>query len=98
MSTTFTEAKNALDEIAARETAASKRLDNAKADIAAALADLTAMATDYSTIIGDIDAAVVANPTNTAWLNAQAEKNQMVSDFQAAKARANTMNTAVSSL
>ena len=95
MATSYTTTKAALNEIAQRTEGNRKALDNAKAAIAAALADLTAMQTQYAGIVSDLDASATANPTDPAWQAAKHEKDLMVADFQAQRARANSLNTSV---
>lgn len=98
MATTFTESKATLDSIAQRSEQNRKRLDQAKLLITQALNDLTAMGTSYSAWITDFDAAATANTGNAAWDAADAEKTQLTADFQALKTRAQTMDTAITSL
>ena len=95
MALTFTEAKTALDEIADRSTQNSKRLANAKTLLAQAQSDLAAMPGTYSSIISDINAEAAANPSDDAWTLAKAEKDQMVSDFQALKTEVDAVIAAV---
>jgi t-SNARE complex subunit (syntaxin) len=93
---TFTEAKTALDEIAERSTRNKQRVDQAKALLSQVQTDLSTMATAYTAIIADIDAAAVANPTNAAWETAKAEKDQLVADFLALQTEVDALVTAVS--
>jgi len=95
---TFTETKATLDEIATRSEANRKRLEQAKILIATALSDLGVMNTAYSPFVTQLNIDAAANPADQAWINAKAEKDQMVSDFTALQTRANSMNTAVSGL
>ncbi len=94
---TFTEVKKVLDEIAERTTQNASRTTNAKALLTTAQADLASMPGAYSSILSEIDAGATANPTDQAWQNAKAEKDQMVSDFQALKAEVDALVTAVNS-
>jgi len=93
--TTFTETRATLDDIAARSEANRKRLEQAKTLIAAAEADLGTMPTAYGAFVPQLDIDAAANPGDTAWQTALAEKDQMVSDFQALKARATALIVAV---
>ena len=95
---TYTETKATLDEIANRSEANRKRLEQAKAQIATALADLTAMAAAYNAFVTQLNSDAAANPADDAWQTALAEKNQMVSDFQSLKTRAQAIDTAISGL
>ena len=88
MATTYTQAKATLDEIAVRSETNRKRLEQARAALATASADLAAMATAYGTFVADLDVGATANPTDAAWQAAKAEKDQMVSDFNILQSRA----------
>jgi len=92
---TYTEVKQALDEIAGRTTQNSKRVAQAKAQLQQAQTDLAAMQTAYNTIVADLNQAAIDNPDNPAWQAAKAEKDQMVSDFQTLKATVDALVTAV---
>lgn len=91
----FTTVKTTLDEIAERSTANSKRVSQAKATLLQAQADLVSMASAYSTIMSEINTEAAANPADAAWQAAKAEKDQLVSDFQALKAEVDSLVTAV---
>lgn len=97
MATTYTQAKATLDEIAQRSEQNRKRLQQARNQVATAEADLAAMATAYGPFVTDLDAAVTANPGDAAWQAAGAEKDQMVSDFNALKAQATAVKNAIDS-
>lgn len=92
---TYTEIKSSLDEIATRSEQNRKRLEQAKALINAADSDLGAMASDYSSIITDLEAGLAAAPSDPAWQAAKAEKDLMVGDFQNLKTRAANLKAAV---
>lgn len=83
------------NEIAERSRANEKRLDQAKAQIDAAVADLAAMLTAYSAIFTELNAAAAANPDDPAWQLEKAERDALVQDFNALKARADALKTAV---
>jgi len=95
---TFTETKATLDEIAIRSENNRKRIEQAKAQIATAKADLTAMAPAYNAFITQLNADAASNPADEAWINAKAEKDQIQADFQALKTRATTIDTAITGL
>lgn len=95
---TFTEVKTALDEIAARTDRNRKQLDNAITAISAADTDLGNMPAIYAAIVADINTAAAANPNDAAWQNAKAEKDLMVTDFQAQKTRAAALKAAVEAI
>jgi len=92
---TFTETKATLDDIAARSEANRKRLEQAKALISTAEADLSAMSTAYGAFAAQLNTDAAANSGDTAWQTALAEKDQMVSDFQSLKASATSLVAAV---
>lgn len=98
MALTFTQAKATLDDIASRSEANRKRLEQAKQLITQARADLASMPSAYGSFVTELNAAATANPSDGAWQTAKAEKDQMVSDFQALNTRAAGMETAVSGL
>lgn len=93
---TYTQTKTTLDEIAQRSEQNRKRLEQAKATIAAALSDLTAMQTAYSGFVSQLNTDAAANPNDDAWQLARAEKDQLIADFQALRTEADNLNTAVS--
>lgn len=70
-------------------------LQQARNLIAQAASLLAAMPTTYGTTVAAIDAGVVANPENAAWLNLKAEKDLVVANFMAVKAEADALKTAV---
>jgi hypothetical protein len=92
---TFSEIKAGLDEIADRNKQNLNNMDRSRAGLAAAEANLNAMPSTYSTLIGEIDAAATANPTIEAFQVAKSEKDQLVLDFQALKTRATALVAAV---
>lgn len=98
MATTFTVAKRTLDLIAAKVETADNRLKQARDLIAQAESELSALQTTYSTVISDINAAATANPDDPAWQAAKAEKDLMVTDFQALKAKATNLKNAYDSV
>lgn len=84
MATTYTQAKATLDDIAQRVNAARKRAEGAYAAYTVAQAELAGLQGAYATFIADLDAAAAG----TAWPQAvaqKAEKDQMITDFQALK-------------
>ena len=98
MAATFSEAQVALDEIAARIQANSKRLTGASSTITQAEADLTAMASNYTAVVAAIEAAVTGNPDDVAYVNLKAAKDKLVAEFQALKADATAMKNALAAL
>jgi F0F1-type ATP synthase membrane subunit b/b' len=94
MATTFSTAKVALDEIAARIQQNRQRLQQAQALSAAAEADLAGMGPQYGTIVADIDAAAAAGPGNAALQSLKAEKDMLVAEFNTLKTGATGMKNA----
>jgi F0F1-type ATP synthase membrane subunit b/b' len=95
--TTFSSAKVALDEIATRIQSDRQKLQQAQALAASAESDLAAMATQYATIVSDID-TYAANPGGTALVNLKAEKDQLVSEFNTLKTQATNMKNATAAI
>jgi len=96
--TTFTETKATLDDIANRSEANRKRIEQAKAQIATAEADLLAMQLAYSAFSTQLNTDAAAEPADAAWQAALAEKDQMVSDFLALKTRATSAKAALAEI
>jgi len=95
---TYTETKNKLDEIATRSTTNSANLVRAKKTIADTKTDFQAMGAFYSAFATQLVLDAAANSTDPAWQAAKAELDQMIIDFQAAKAAAITLNDAIVAL
>ena len=96
--TSFTETKSTLDDIAVRSEANRKRIEQAKAQIDAAEADLIAMQTAYVPFATQLNTDAAANASDSAWQGALAQKDQMQADFVALKNRATTIKTAITGL
>ena len=94
---TYSEIKALLDEIARLNYEHRKTLERAYAAIVKTNAKLAAMPAEYSQAIADINQAVIDNPGNgeEVFLMAQAEKNQLVADFQALRTMANFAEAAL---
>lgn len=92
---TYTEVKAGLDEIAQRTQQNAQRVAQARSQLAAAQGDLAAMPGAYGSLVTEINAGGTANPDNPAWQTAVAEKDELVSDFQALKAEVDALVTAV---
>ena len=75
---TYTESKNALDEIAATVAGGQAKFNNFGNVMTNAIASLNAIPTDNSDVISTLNTYAGADP---AWLNLVAEKNNMVADF-----------------
>lgn len=87
MALSYTTAKSTLDEIAAKITAADRRLLRARELLASAETELAALSTNYSGFVSDLDAEAAAQGT-ALWQRAKDEKDEMVGDFNALKTRA----------
>ena len=98
MATTFSSAKTALDEIAARIQANRNRLSVAQATASVADSDLAAMATAYGTIVTDINTLLTDAPADAAIITLKAEKDLLVTEFQALKTTAASMKSAVDAI
>ena len=92
---TFSEMKTALNEISERITRDRKRLVQCEASAIAAETDLTSMGTEYSGIVGDINQFLTNNPNDEAAKTLKAEKDLLVTEFQALKTAATSMKTAI---
>lgn len=94
MATTFTEAKATLDEIAERINGARKRMDQAYSGYTLAQSTLAGMSATYSAFIADLNAASTAD----SWPQAdsqKAEKDQMVTEFQALQSEVDAIIAAI---
>ena len=95
---TFDECKTGLDSVSERIGQNRKRLAQAEAMIAQSEADLAAIPSGYADVIASIDAAVVADPEDTAWVNAKAAKDKLVAAFLTVKDTATAMKDALAAL
>ena len=94
MALTYSETKTNLDRIAAKIEASRKGIDRARQEMVTAETTLSAIQTEFSGFMTELTAAVAANPNDPAWQAAGAEKDHMISDFQALKARAIALKAA----
>lgn len=92
---TYYETKAILDEIAARTTANAKKLEQARALVAAATADLVSMPSAYSGFGSQLDTDAAANSESEAWQLALNEKNLLAAEFVTLRNTAQTLNSAV---
>jgi hypothetical protein len=95
MASTFSQIKSGLDAISARIVADRSRAVQAKAILDDVKADLSAMGTDYATLVSDIDAALTATPNDVALQNAKAEKDRLLAEFTALKTIATNASAAI---
>jgi len=96
--TTFTQTKATLDEISERSEQNRKRIQQLTDLAAKSVNDLNAMASDYSAFISQLNTDAAANASDEAWINALAEKNQIVADFQALKTQALALQAAIAAV
>lgn len=95
MAFTYSEITTALDEIRARIASNRSRLASARATVLQAETDLTAMNAAYSQYVTDLNTMVTANPDDAAVQAAKADKDRLVSDFQALKTKATNIKNAI---
>jgi len=93
---TYTEVKQALDEIAERTVRNQQRTTQATDLLVQVQTDLQTMTTAYTTLISELNAEALANPDDMAWQTAKAEKDRLVADFQAFKTTVDALVTAIS--
>ena len=85
MVSTYSEIKNGLDGIADENRQGKVWAENSRTKLVSAQTLLAGMTAKYSALIADINAAVIANPTDEAYLFAKSEKDKLVADFQSLK-------------
>jgi hypothetical protein len=94
MATTYTEARATLNEMADRVNAARRRAQQARNQYTVAQAELAGLPAAYATFVSDINAAATADDWPQA--DAQkAEKDQMVTEFNALKAEVEAIIAAI---
>lgn len=98
MPSTFSEIKAMLNEVAARIAANRARLARARGEIETAEADLAAIPSQYATILTDLIAAAQANPDDSAYQTADAERDLLTAEFNALEADATAMKAALAAL
>lgn len=97
MALDYTTAKSTLNEIATRYSRAAARLEKARTELSLAETELNDMQADYSSFATELDTKASTEGT-AIWIDAKAEKDVMVSDFQALKTRATDLITAYDSV
>lgn len=95
MAYTYSATKVALDEIATRIAQNRKRLVDSRSQAATAEAELTAMQTQYQTIVTELNAAATAAPNDEAIQSQKLEKDKLVADFSALKTKATAIKEAI---
>jgi hypothetical protein len=95
MASTFSQIKSGLDSISDRIKADRAKAISAKASLTDVVADLNQLGTDNGQLVADIDAALVANPNDNALKTAKAEKDQLVTEFNALKTMATNAAAAI---
>lgn len=73
-------------------------LDAGKALFASVETSLTQMGSQYADWATQVDALATANPADEAVLSLKADKDRMVSEFNASKTRATNLKNAVAAL
>lgn len=95
MALNYSDCDAALREIADQNVANKNRLASAKATVVTADTELGGMASKYGTVITTINTAAAANPGNAAYQAMKAKADQLVADYQALKAEAAALRTAI---
>jgi hypothetical protein len=85
MAATFSQIKSGLDAISRRIVDNRTKVQQAKAMLASAQADLMQMGIDYGSLVTDIGAALTASPNDVAVQNAKAQADRLVAEFNALK-------------
>lgn len=96
MAQTFSQIKTGLDAISARIVTDRTKAAQYKAQLTDVATDLTALGTQYTQFVADVDAALAAAPTDAALINAKAEKDRLVAEFTALKTVVNAGIAALS--
>jgi predicted xylose isomerase-like sugar epimerase len=91
----YSDCDAALREIADQNVANKNRLASAKATVVTADTELGGMATKYGAVITTITAAAAAQPDNEAYQAMKARADALVADYQALKAEAAALRTAI---
>ena len=94
MAATYSQMKNALDEIARKNDEYRKQLGVSRAKLASAYSGLDSMLSDYTQIVSEIETAFTNNPDDLAYEILKVEKDKLVADFQSLKTYANNLITA----
>lgn len=95
MASTFSQIKSALDAISDRLSVDHQKMANAKTLADDVAADITKMGTDYAQLFSDIDSLAAANPSNAAYTQAKAQKDQLYAEGGALKTVANNASAAI---
>jgi len=85
MSVTFSQINTGLDAISGLIVSDRADAVQAKANLQAVVDRLTALGTQYSQFVSDVDAALAASPSDPALINAKAAKDRLVAEFTALK-------------
>lgn len=97
MAITYTQAKSTLDEIAEKSERARIHSETARNLLVRAEQELSAMSSQYASFVTELDAIANAG-SGEAWLTAKAEKDEMVADFNALRARVQALLAAYDSV
>lgn len=92
---TYTQSRNALDEIAARVAGCQNKYDNYGSSIQSCIDTLNAIVTDYADVIATLNAYA---GSDEAWLNLVAERANMQADFLALRTDLEALQTAYNNI
>ena len=95
---TYTQTKETLDAIAHKAGSLERQTENILDQVTRIEADLTKLQTDYSAFIAELNADAAANAGDPVWDNAKLEKDKIVTEFLALKARVATIKLAITDL
>lgn len=97
MALTYTTTKSTLDEIANAIRTAESRMARARVQLAQAEATLAGLPAEYGEFVTELNDEAAAQDT-ALWLQAKAQKDAMVGDFNALQARAAALLAAYDSV
>jgi len=90
----YLQAEAALDNIVEEASTYNDRVDRAIQHISTAYDELAAMASKWTTAATYIENQATANPDDALWQELKARKDQIVTDFQAMRDRAQAIRDA----
>lgn len=95
MASTFSEGKTGLDEISLAIRNATALLNQARSNPSQVVGTLDGLASQYATLLADIDAAATAMPGNVALQVLKAEKDLLVAEWTAKRGEAANLVSAI---
>jgi len=98
MAITYTQAKATLDTIAQESEHARLALNNIEGDLDMVIQKLNILENTHTTFVSDVDSIALANPDDTVWQSAKAEKDKLVADFVEIRTAATNMKNAINAL